>query len=405
MGYEPAVPVGRNAARVSLTAVIVGIAALAVAVVPTPAAAQIEFCGPSDRACGHLSVPLDSSHQVAGTVNLAIERTKAKKPTAPPLFLLAGGPGQSATKAYVESDVRALLDGVRRNRDVVVFDQRGTGESEVLRCPSLERAGELELSVAAQRCAATLGPSRAFYRSADSAADVEAIRAALGYPRIALLGVSYGTKVALDYAATYPARVERLLLDSVVPAEGVDPLYRSSFRATRPVLRDLCRRRCSEITPDPVRDVERVVSKLRQGPLTGTVITPNGDRRRASLTEWDLFSTLVEGDVDPFIRARFPAAVRSARLGDSAPLLRLANMPGEDENARPEELSAATFAVTLCEESPLPWDRVAPFDTRLAQARARVAAQPAGAFAPLPPPGPFFEPCTVALYRTARGSP
>jgi pimeloyl-ACP methyl ester carboxylesterase len=378
MGDEPAESAGWSAARVA----IVGIVALAVAVLPTPAAAQIDFCGPSDRACGHLSVPLDYTHQVAGTVKLAVERAKAKTPTAPPLFLLAGGPGQSATDAYSQDEVRAVLDGALRTRDVVVFDQRGTGESGVLRCPALERATDADVSVITQQCAAGLGPGRAFYRSADSAADLEAVRSALGYPRIGLLAVSYGTKVALDYAATYPARVDRMVLDSVVPPEGVDPLYRASFRATRPVLRDLCRRRCDDITPDPVRDVTRLVGRLRQGPLNGTVITANGDRRRASLTEWDLFSTLVDGDLDPFVRARFPAAVRSASLGDSAPLFRLANMPGADQNTPPKELSAATFAATVCEESPLPWDRGAPFDTRLAQVRARVAAEPAGAFAP-----------------------
>ncbi|HEX5619605.1 MAG TPA: alpha/beta fold hydrolase [Solirubrobacteraceae bacterium] len=355
------------------------LAVLAFAALAAPAQAQIEFCGPSSRQCGRLTVPLDHAGQVAGTVKLAVERRRAKKPKAPPLFLLAGGPGQSATRAFSSDVVLAVLDGLVRRQDIVVFDQRGTGDSGSLVCRALQRATTTEVGAAAEQCAAALGPSRVFYRTADSVADIEAVRAALGAPRISLLGVSYGTKVALDYAAAFPARVDRMVLDSVVGPAGIDPLYRSTFAAAPRVLRELCRRRCGRTTPGAVRDLERLVPRL---PLRGFVVTPQGRRVPAELTRFDLLSTLLAGDLRQLVRARFPAAVRSAVLGDTAPILRLAAFASEGTNVGANTLSAATFATTVCGESPLPWAPAAPPDQRMAQARATVAALPAGAFAP-----------------------
>jgi hypothetical protein len=74
--------------------------------------------------------------------------------------------------------------------------------------------------------------------------------------------------------------------------------------------------------------------------------------------------------------------VRSALAGDTAPILRLAAFAAEDGDGGAKQLSVATFATTVCGESPLPWDPAAPPDQRMAQARASVAAQPPAAFAP-----------------------
>ena len=89
-------------------------------------------------------------------------------------------------------------------------------------------------------CASTLGGARNFYRSIDSAQDIEALRVAGGYRKIVLYGVSYGTRVALTYAALHPDRVAALVLDSVVPLEGPDVWSRPSFAAVPRVVRDLC---------------------------------------------------------------------------------------------------------------------------------------------------------------------
>ena len=93
-----------------------------------------------------------------------------------------------------------------------------------------------------RRCAAALGPRRGLLHDRRHVEDMEAIRRELGVERIAIYGTSYGTKVALAYALRYPAHVERLVLDSVVEADGPDPLYRDTFAATPRALRALCRR-------------------------------------------------------------------------------------------------------------------------------------------------------------------
>ena len=79
-----------------------------------------------------------------------------------------------------------------------------------------------------ERCAEQLGPDRAFYTTADSVADIEAIREAGGYEKLILYGTSYGTKVALQFAQDHPEQVQALVLDSVVLPDGPDQLLRST---------------------------------------------------------------------------------------------------------------------------------------------------------------------------------
>ena len=353
-----------------------------------PAQAQLRFerCGAFGFQCARLSVPLDHSGVVPGRVSLYVKRVRARgRATRPPLVVLAGGPGQSATAAF-NGDALAVVYPAYRNRDLIVFDQRGTGRSGALRCRLLEEANLLSAGVAAGRCAQRLGRRRAFYTSRDSVEDIELLRRALRAERVALFGTSYGTKVALGYALSHPDSIERLALDSVVEAGGPDPFYRDTFEAVPRALRAVCAGRCSAFTRDPVDDVARLVRRLAESPLRGRIVGPRGRRRAAELDRGDVFSVLLAGDFDPSLRAAFPGAVRSALAGDAAPMLRLLLRAYAVDGVapRPRELSAMLYATTTCEETPFPWPRDTPPDPRMRRsaARAAVGLLPDSTFAP-----------------------
>jgi pimeloyl-ACP methyl ester carboxylesterase len=374
---------GVRGAALVLTIAVAGL------ILAAPAEADLRFkrCG-SGFKCARLSVPLDRSGAVSGRVSLLVKRYAARRRgggTLPPLFVLAGGPGQSATDSF-GGEALGVLYPAYTKRDLIVFDQRGTGRSGLLRCRRLERSNLLRAGAAAGACASSLGPRRAFYTSRDSADDIEAIREQLGTTRISLFGVSYGTKVALGYAKRYPSSVERLILDSVVLIDGPDPYYLDSVAASRRALRSLCRRDCSW-TGDPVGELATLVARIATGgPLHGSVVNARGRARRSRLSRVDLFTVLVAGDFDPVLRAGFPGAVHSALTGDTTPLLRLRRRAFEvdAEPPPPRQLSTAIYAATTCEEAPLPWSRDTPPDpvARHAQAAAGVAAIPDSAFAP-----------------------
>ena len=152
------------------------------------------------------------------------------------------------------------------DRDLLVFDQRGTGASGPLQCTAL-LPGRSSGSAAAdaQRCALQLGPARGLYTTPDSVDDIEAIRQAAATTSSMIYGVSYGTKVAEQYAARYPSHVEALILDSVVRPDGPDPFRRSTFAATRRVLGELCSGGdCRGITSNPTGELATIVKRLAQ---------------------------------------------------------------------------------------------------------------------------------------------
>jgi pimeloyl-ACP methyl ester carboxylesterase len=339
--------------------------------------------------CASLPVPLDRSGQVPGTIALSAQRKlAAHAPARSALVALAGGPGQ-ATLPLAPFIARAVAPALV-TRDLLLFDQRGTGASTPLSCAALNTPAFASVGRILERCALQIGPARGAYTTPESVADIESLRRAAGYERLVLYGTSYGTKVALQYAARYPARVEALLLDSVVPANGPEPLGLPSFRAMPAVLGELCSdHACAGITSDPLGDVAALARRLRRRALRGAAFDGAGHRSAATISGGDVLQILQAGDLNPALRALFPAAVRSALRGDPGPLVRLhllslgliPSVPRVPvENSPP--VDEALFAATSCEETPFPWQRASPPAPRLAEARAAVRALPSSVFFP-----------------------
>jgi pimeloyl-ACP methyl ester carboxylesterase len=360
------------------------------------AQAQIAWapCGNSNEyACGHLTVPLDPVGSAPGSITLAMRRHRASVGEAhEAIIALAGGPGQAALP-FAE-DFAHLLGPIAATRDLIVFDQRGIGLSHPLSCHRFELntggPGGQQIS----ECAAQLGPERSDYTTADTVADIEAIRQAGGYEKLVLYGTSYGTKVAERYAQTYPSHVSALVLDSVVPPNGPEPLDLPTFQAIPRVLRQLCAAHaCAHITPEPVADLRKLVRRMHGGSLSGRWIDGEGHAHTLRFDANTLLDVLIAGDLEPVLRAEFPAAVRAAAGGDTAPFARLLRAyarrgEGGEAESPSESFDTPLYYATSCEEELFPWNRASSPAKRLAEATTRIRALPASAIAP-------FEPANV----------
>jgi pimeloyl-ACP methyl ester carboxylesterase len=349
---------------------------------------------PASFACATVTVPLDRGGQLPGTVELKVERKlTGLSPSRDAVLALAGGPGQSAL-GLGEFIAKAIAPALG-SRDLLVFDQRGTGESGPLSCPALSSQSEVEhaqsIGELVGRCAQQLGPARGDYTSQESVADIEALRQAGGYEKLVLYGTSYGTKVALEYAERYPQHVEALVLDSVVPTSGPEPFAVGTFQAIGGALGELCSNRaCAGITSNPLADLARLAAQLRKHALSGSVYDGVGRRHAVRLSETSLLGILQAGDLNPALRALLPAAVVSALHHDPDPLLRLEllseglipNVPGKRPVESSESIDETLFVDTSCEELPFPWQRSAQAPTRLAEALGSLRGMPSGDFYP-----------------------
>ncbi len=354
------------------------------------AQAQIAWapCGDSnDYACGHLTVALDPSGATPGTLTLAMRRHRAPVGEArEAVIALAGGPGQAAIP--FSEQFAHLLGPIVATRDLIVFDQRGIGLSHPLSCHRFELDAGGPAGAQLAECAAQIGPTRSDYTTAQTVADIEAIRQAGGYQKLVLYGTSYGTKVAERYAQTYPNRVSALVLDSVVPPNGPEPLNLPTFAAIPRVLRELCAHRvCARITHDPVADVDKLVRKLGAGAQRARWIDDEGRSHALRFSSEEVLSTLIAGDLEPVLRTEFPAAMRSAANGDGAPFARLlrdtAERGGSEEEESPSEsFDTPLYFATSCEEELFPWSRASNPQKRLTEAHAAIARPPASSFAP-----------------------
>jgi pimeloyl-ACP methyl ester carboxylesterase len=347
-------------------------------------------CSPAGFQCATLDVPVDRSGARPGVIRLSATRAPASSPApaSTAVVALAGGPGQAALP--IAGGFSTALAPLLGQSDLLVYDQRGTGRSNPLTCAALALPTGT-LATAVRRCAEQLGPARAFFTTAQSVEDIEALRRAGGYSRLVFYGVSYGTKVALAYAAAHPATTQALVLDSVVLPEGPAALRTSTLTAVPRVIgEDLCAGgACASIAPSAVADVQRLASRLAARRIAGPVLDGGGRRYTARLSAEGLVSILVAGDLDPTLRAELPGSVRAALSGDVRPILRLSARSAGLENRAGYQQSAAdsdaTFFTTACEENTtLPWTRGAPQAQRAKEAAAFARGAPAQAFGMFP---------------------
>ncbi len=177
-----------------------------------------------DARCGRLTVP--ENPQAPGgrqiTLFVAVLPAQSRAPATDAFTFLAGGPGQAATTAFV--DIAQAFKGIRRDRDIVLIDQRGTGKSSPLECAEEEELmgitpSDAQLLASIRNCLQGLQGDPRYYTTTVAVQDIERVRKALGYSQLNVYGGSYGTRVGLHYLRKYPDSVRTLILDGVAPAD------------------------------------------------------------------------------------------------------------------------------------------------------------------------------------------
>lgn len=313
---------------------------------------------PEGLLCGTLEVPENRDDPGSSTIALSVVVVPALEASdSPPLFDLEGGPGDSAV------DLAAMyareLPQYRRDRDVVLVDPRGVGRSGRLYCPELddpEATLQPRFSLAAvERCRNRLAEEHDLtrYGTTDTVRDLDAVRAWLGYDRVHVLGFSYGTLVAQEWARLYPESIATMTLWGPVPPTFQRPRFygRDGDRALRRLF-DLCARRpaCAARYPRLWEDVQQVLTRLESAPveLDWTIgeetYTWHLDRAAFGESLWpSLFNPS---------RARgIPRAVHAAARGDFAPFAELVR--NEDGSVTGFDSTEALYLSVTCAEETL----------------------------------------------------
>jgi pimeloyl-ACP methyl ester carboxylesterase len=232
-----------------------------------------------------------------------------------------------------ESKAMALL---REARDLILFDQRGSGRSEESLCPELAKAlntinaAGLESAVRDEReiaeyakCRASLeaaGSDLSAYTTRATVNDMEAIRRAFGVKQWNLAGISYGTLVALDSMRTNPASIRSVILNSPYPPNSASWAEQTTvavagFEAIdrECAAQPQCRKRFGSIVPK----LEAILARLEKTPLKDGEKVINGGQWAGAI--WPL---AVRSSTVKFV----PLAIERAHSGDTDLIKKMVGM-------------------------------------------------------------------------------
>ena len=285
--------------------------------------------------CWRVAVPMDYAHPDGPQVRLLVARGHREGVAlgATPVLYLHGGPGGGA---LADAPGIVAKADMQADRDMISVSQRGaSGSDPQLDCPEYTDAILDVLSAAApwaaeyerattaiKECRARLsadGIDLNFFNTPHNTADIDVVRRALGIDTWHVFGGSYGTRLALDYARTYPNDVASVAIDSVYPPDLGDEMP-SVPRATNAVDRLLqaCADdpACNQAYPDLRGDLDKAVADLTARPERVSFTPPGGEPRDMTLTGTDvyggIFSALYETSIIPLL----PSIIHGLANGD-----------------------------------------------------------------------------------------
>lgn len=234
--------------------------------------------------CGTLTVPENYQQPQNSKIDLnvtilpAIDNSGDKLP----LMFLAGGPGQAATE--LASLLRYRFYEIRKTRDIILVDQRGTGASSQLKCDveslqNLDVYGTLSLDFELSEihdCVSQFTQDSRQFNSENAIRDVDAVRAALGYDKINIYGGSYGTRAALIYMQMFPDSLNSVVLDSVAPMDVRIGLFGKTAEDSFQTLIDNCdaEETCKSAFPNLDADFQKVYAQLNEASIEMTIPHP-----------------------------------------------------------------------------------------------------------------------------------
>lgn len=292
--------------------------------------------------CATFEVPEDRANPAGRKVplNIALLAPEKEGDLLPdPLFFLAGGPGQSAVDSFQQ--MTPAFKELRKHRNVILVDQRGTGKSNLLACEASPDASDAPISVEsygveAAKCAAELSKKAdlRFYTTTEAVADLDAVRDAIGATQINLYGVSYGTRVAQQYAMRHPQQTRSIVLDSPVPnslqlgnifARNLDDALALQFAQCSNVAS------CKDKLGDPRAELDALLAKLRAQPVTVTYRdAASGEQREGQLTAETVAGLVRMYAYMPSAGALLPKLIHEAGAGRYENLMALTQMLQSD---------------------------------------------------------------------------
>lgn len=252
-----------------------------------------------------------------------------------PVFFLAGGPGQAAVETFPPLD--PVFKEVRKRRDVILVDQRGTGKSNLLSCAAGPDDADADptpeaMRAAAAECVEALSKKADLrhYTTTDAIADLDDVRKAIGAAQVNLVGISYGTRVAQQYAMRHPAATRSIVLDSVVPNTlGLGNIFARNLDDALALQFALCTKdpACKDKLGDPRAELDVLLTKLRAQPVAVQYRdASSGETKQGTLRAETVAGLVRMYAYLPLASALLPKLIHEANAGRYEGLMALSQM-------------------------------------------------------------------------------
>lgn len=302
--------------------------------------------GRDDIRCGYLVVAENRNKPDGRTLRLAVSILKSlsDEPLADPLVYLSGGPGGPSVKYSMFRMGSPFWTPFRENRDLIFFDQRGTGYSQPEFCEEMNfaiqstafrglSADEEQAMIveSVENCREKMladGIDFGFYNTSSSALDLDELRQQLGYESWNLLGISYGTTLALAAMRDTPKGIRSVIIDSVWPPNA--PLADDNERLMRSLnlVFEQCEASadCKAAFPTLQQDLFSMLDHFEKNPVTLELGDPERFPEGRMVVTGDLMiDGIFQGLYDPDFIEIFPILVREVGQRNTSVLAALAD--------------------------------------------------------------------------------